>query len=761
MVDVEQTQQAPRVEINSQVSNDSLNGNSKRYVHILHVDDDVGFLEVSKQILLMQNNFDIDVATSVDEALEKMDKQNYDAIVSDYEMPSKNGIDFLKELREQNNQIPFILFTGRGREDVAVKALNLGADRYLNKNGSTETVYCELAHAINKIVEQEKSREILRESEERYRELANSLPNIIFETNMNGQVVFTNKMGYETSGYSQGDLEKELNIMQFISSEDKERALKNIQLLLAGRESFPIEYTFVRKDGTTFPALITTALIICQNKVTGLRGLVLDITERKKAEEIVRKSEERYRELANSLPEIVFETDLTGKITFFSKQALEVTGFTGEELEKGLNMLSFVIPGERERAAMNMKKSMAGENIGSNEYTLSRKDGTTFPAFVSTSPIISENKATGLRGLVIDISERKKAEEIVRKSEEMYRELANFLPVIVFETDLTGKITFFSTRAFELTGITPEDIEKGSNIISFVLPQERERAIENMKKSMVGEDHGANEYTLVRKNGTTYPALVRTTPIICKNRAIGVRGLVIDITERKKAEMDLKESRDKLELMNEKLRVVGSLSRHDVRNKLSAVNGYTYLLKKKHADQTDVVEGLEKIEQQVKDSAKIFEFAKMYEQLGVEELTYIDVGKAVDEAVALFPGLNTKVVNDCQGVRVLADSFLRQMFYNFIDNTRKYGEKATTAKVYCDQEEQDGLRLIYEDDGVGILAENKSKLFKEGFSTGGSTGFGLFLINKMMDVYGWKIEEAGEEGKGVKFVITIPKTKYC
>ncbi len=240
--------------------------------------------------------------------------------------------------------------------------------------------------------------------------------------------------------------------------------------------------------------------------------------------------------------------------------------------------------------------------------------------------------------MVIDISERKKAEEIVRKSEEMYRELANFLPVIVFETDLTGKITFFSTRAFELTGVTPEDIEKGSNIISFVLPQERERAIENMKKSMVGQDPDANEYTLVRKNGTTYPALVRTTPIICKNRAIGVRGLVIDITERKKAEMDLKESRDKLELMNEKLRVVGSLSRHDVRNKLSAVNGYTYLLKKKHADQTDVVEGLEKIEQQVKDSAKIFEFAKMYEQLGVEELTYIDVGKAVDEAVAFSRG---------------------------------------------------------------------------------------------------------------------------
>ena len=122
----------------------------------------------------------------------------------------------------------------------------------------------------------------------------------------------------------------------------------------------------------------------------------------------MRKSEERYRELANFLPETVFEIDLTGKITFFSQRGLETTGFTREELENDLNILSFVVPEERERAAVNMKKSMTGENLGSNEYNLSRKDGTTFPALVSTSPIISENKVTGLRGLSIDITERKK-----------------------------------------------------------------------------------------------------------------------------------------------------------------------------------------------------------------------------------------------------------------------------------------------------------------------------------------------------------------
>jgi signal transduction histidine kinase len=114
-------------------------------------------------------------------------------------------------------------------------------------------------------------------------------------------------------------------------------------------------------------------------------------------------------------------------------------------------------------------------------------------------------------------------------------------------------------------------------------------------------------------------------------------------------------------------------------------------------------------------------------------------------------------MNECHGLTVLADSFLRQLFFNFIDNTRKYGMKTTIIRVYLEKANQESLKLVYEDDGVGVPLENKPRLFKEGFSTGGSTGFGLFLTKKMIDVYGWIIQEVGEAGKGVKFVITIPK----
>ncbi len=125
----------------------------KNTIKILHVDDDPSILEITKLMLMDSNDsFEIDNASCVDEAFKKVSTGQYDVVVSDYEMPQKNGLDLLKTLREQKTDIPFILFTGKGREDVVVKALNLGADSYINKNGSPETVYYELADAINKSV---------------------------------------------------------------------------------------------------------------------------------------------------------------------------------------------------------------------------------------------------------------------------------------------------------------------------------------------------------------------------------------------------------------------------------------------------------------------------------------------------------------------------------------------------------------------------------------------------------------------------------
>jgi PAS domain S-box-containing protein len=137
-------------------------------LRVLHVDDDSSFLRISKKILELNDKIKIETVTSVSEAFEKLSQFHYDVVISDYEMPQKNGLQFLEELKKTANSPPFILFTGKGREEVAVKALNLGAFRYLNKIGDPEAVYAELTSCIEQAADNVKSQNLLKQSEARF-----------------------------------------------------------------------------------------------------------------------------------------------------------------------------------------------------------------------------------------------------------------------------------------------------------------------------------------------------------------------------------------------------------------------------------------------------------------------------------------------------------------------------------------------------------------------------------------------------------------
>ncbi len=134
-------------------------------IRVLHVDDDPSILEISKQILMFERELEIDHALSVEMAFEKLQMGNFDVVVSDYDMPLKDGLQFLKELRERNIEVAFVLFTGKGREEVAIRALNLGADAYIDKQGPPEVVYGELSHAIVKAAERMRTRKLLIQSQ--------------------------------------------------------------------------------------------------------------------------------------------------------------------------------------------------------------------------------------------------------------------------------------------------------------------------------------------------------------------------------------------------------------------------------------------------------------------------------------------------------------------------------------------------------------------------------------------------------------------
>src|SRR5208337_1354996 len=277
-------------------------------------------------------------------------------------------------------------------------------------HGSPETVYGELCHGLKMAVTRKAIEAALFEAETLTNSIVNSTKDLIWSVSADDFRLLTfNKALSDYFLRTQN-----LTIKEGMNSEDIMPTIElahkwselNKRALKEG--SFTIEYMTL-KD----PRVLELTFNLLKNgeKVFGIVVFGKDITERKKNEEIARKSEARYRELANFLPEIVFEADLTGKITFFSQKAFEETGFTTKELENGLNILSFVVPDERERAKESIKKALAGEDSEGHRYMLYKKNGLSYPAIVKTAAIVSGTKVTGLRGLVIDLTENEKKEE--------------------------------------------------------------------------------------------------------------------------------------------------------------------------------------------------------------------------------------------------------------------------------------------------------------------------------------------------------------
>ncbi len=593
-------------------------------IRILHLDDDSSFLSVSKKIFhAMDSNLEVDLVQNLNEALKKLETEPYDVIVSDYEMPERNGLDFLKMLREKEITTPFILFTGKGREEVAIKALNLGADGYYTKQGDPETVYGELIHGIKLVKEKNKAKNDFEESENRYRTLLENISDAVFIHDDTGKILDTNKKSGTYLGYTNQEILR-MNFSQFGTFTSDLREQWNRAL---SGETVTFESSLKRKDNSTFPVEIWLRKVSIEKKDLILASII-DISERKSTEH---ERAQKY-------------------------EALErVT----ESIDSGLAIIN-----------KDYRIIWANEALRNRYHISNKKCYQIFNHLDKPCPDCGVKK--------------------------------------IFEQNF------------------PLDVHEYEALFS----REKPHWVE-----------------------------IRATPLKNKNGEVtSAIELTVPITERKKAEEAFRRGQKDLEIINEKLQVIGSLTRHDIGNTLTTAKLNLYLLKKKVTNDPQLAACINSLETAFEQSAKILEFSRIYEKIGAEKLKELDVAKQFDEASALIPHGEVRLINEVQGLSVLADSMLRQLFYNLIDNSLKHGKNVSEIKLSFKSDGQ-ALKLIYEDNGVGIASENKDKIFLHGFTTGGS-GIGLKLVKRMIEVYGWAISEEGREGKNAKFVIMIPAASY-
>jgi PAS domain S-box-containing protein len=725
----------------------------EKAIRVLHVDDDAGFLAVAKQCLEEQSQFEVDTALSAEEALKKLRDSEYDAVVTDYQMPGKNGLELLRELRQEGNDVPFILFTCKGKEEIAIEALNSGVYRYVGKEGKAEATYAELKHSICDSVRGQRAEKLLREAESRLRLITENMQDMLLLTDANLICTFASASHKWILGYEPSKIIGK-NVYDFIHPDDAARAMEAAEKAFKDNSGGTMEVRVKRADGSYILSEGIGKILTDENgQVTGTMFTSRDITERKRTEQALKESETKYRKLFEEAMDAIFIADAeTGIIIDCNRAATTLTGRAKSELI-GMHQ-RFLHPPEENagKFSKTFKQHRTSKEGVVLENKIITKNGEVRDVVIKAN-LIEVNGQKMLQGVFREITESKKISEKNR----LQARLLNAVGQAIVATDLEGKITYWNRAAEQLYGWQEAEV-LGRNIVN-VTPAEtsQEQAMNIMNRLIEGE-HWSGEFIAKRRDGTIFPAIVTNSPITDdKGEIIGIIGVSTDITEQKWMQEVFDDAIGKVVELNEKLRVVEGLTRHDIRNKLSALNGRLYLLKKRFGNNPEAQQHLQEMESVSQQMLRIIEFEKIYVQVGAEELSYIDVERHLNEGAFLFSDLKgATLVNECQGLTVLADSLLRQLFYNLIDNTLKYGKKTRRIRVHY-KEEENQLKLIYEDDGVGIPEDVKSHLFQEGYGTG--TGYGLYLIKRICEAYGWTIEETSKEGQGAQFTMIVSKKR--
>ncbi len=285
---------------------------------------------------------------------------------------------------------------------------------FITRDKSGKITHCK--RLVTDVTKQKQIEESLRKSEEKYREIFDNANDVIVYVDKWGILLDVNRKAASLFGYKKSDVVgKHFTKLGVVGVKDLPKIVKIFRSVVRGGKHIPMmEMAATDRKGRKLFIEVSTRLLKEKGRLKGFLSIIRDITERKQTEQSLRESENRFRELADALPEIVFEIDREGNVTFANKIAFKVFGYTRSDINKGLNAFQLLAPEFRAQGLENIRKIFGGKDVGPNEYLAQKKDGSTFPAIIHSKAIIDGKEISGLRGVVIDITARKKAEKSAR-----------------------------------------------------------------------------------------------------------------------------------------------------------------------------------------------------------------------------------------------------------------------------------------------------------------------------------------------------------
>ena len=398
------------------------------------------------------------------------------------------------------------------------------------------------------------TRGVIRQNEERYRDILENIEEGYFELDLNGTFTFVNNASCALMGYEHDELIG-MNYKTYSSPETAQHMYEVFNRIFeTGKSETMVDYEVIRKDGSVRIHEMNASLLRdTSGQPMGFWALVWDLTESKRKEDVLKKREERYRNILESMAEAYFEVNLKGNLTFFNSTATKGLGYTNEEM-MGMNFNQFV-DNENARKVFNAfhKVFLTGETIKAFEWEFINKNREKMAVESSVSLRRDENGSPiGFRGVVRDISDRKKAETAQHESEEKYRSILENIEEGYYEVDLLGNFTFFNDSMRRMIGYNREEM-MGMNY-SQLMDKEYKLKVYNIFHDvfLTGKADKGFDWEIVGNDGSrrqieSSVALIRNS----NGKPVGFRGIVHDITERKRAEEALRQSEGRLKTILE------------------------------------------------------------------------------------------------------------------------------------------------------------------------------------------------------------------
>jgi len=433
--------------------------------------------------------------------------------------------------------LPVVILTGLDDETTAIRAVQEGAEDYLIKGQMDSNL---LARAIRYAIERKRVGEALRESEERYRTILENVEDGYYEVDLAGNLTFFNDSMCRISGIPKEEL-MGMNNRQYSDQENAEKVFQAFnEVYRTGEPRRECDWEIIRRNGSKGCVEASISLRKdASGKPIGFRGIVRDITERKRTEELLRESEEKFQQLFDEAPVGYHAYDTQGRITKVNRTELEMLGYTLEEM-LGQPVWKFTCDEETSRHAVLAKIAGTTPPARSFERTYCRKDGTTFPVLIEDRALRdNEGRIIGIRSTIQDITERKQTEEALRESEEKFRQIAENIREVFYISE-QGIARYVSPAYMEIWGRTPQSLyEEPKSIFDTVHPEDRDRVKKSFRKKSQGEVEEV--YRIVRPDGSIRWIKDRSFPIYDDSgKTHRFVGIAADITDSKLGEEKLK-----------------------------------------------------------------------------------------------------------------------------------------------------------------------------------------------------------------------------